>query len=806
MSSHTDYYQLARAIKSKAINPKDIFMVESMGGHFESYRPILQALQTIDPGAMPFDKYFASAEEQPNRSSATLVDPPRYALSQRFKFDLSVLLQSNARYHLNVRDPLSRLEAVAALRAYSTCDDTQAQALVDSLCREVSLIRGPPGTGKTKIGIDLMRVLTYNAKRMQWGPILCICYSDHALDQFLVQLLDQGIDRMVRIGSGSPERLHDHNLYELVRTQRRTSTERAALDQAHMDWDTTAQSLGALDKDLQSLQPSVECILRVVLTENERQYRELERGHHTTIVSDQTNTVTDNYRLWHSCSDLRQIKKENECRRKRFSSGQAGSSSGPDNLLPVPHSKRSLPQLRQANLWKMSRWERKLLAESWVTKARSVENVESKIQTSHTELMDKMQECSKRVEEAYDTIRRRILLKAQIIGITTYGAAKHQNLIASLQSKIVICEEAGEVLESHILTAMSKSTQHLILIGDHLQLRPKVCSYELSSESHQGRQYNLNRSLFERLVNTAKLPSSLLTTQRRMRPEICDLVRYPLYPELVDGEKVFGYPNVPGMATNVFFMSHQYPEDSRDEYLALSASNTFEAEMIKALVRHLLKNGCQPSEIAVLTPYIRQLTKLRETLSGITELEIYGHDQVLLEERQNDSDVSLTAGSTRANRLTLRTVDNFQGEEANIVIISLVRSSSREDEYGHSSTIGFLRSKNRTNVLLSRAKHGMYLIGDAALMNQPQNGIWPEVILELGEKGRIGEGFPLSLAHALCRAVTPVQGCVMWTIRTIEMSGARDHALVFITHAAMPAASCAQKTVASVNCRSANSS
>jgi len=57
--------------------------------------------------------------------------------------------------------------------------------------------------------------------------------------------------------------------------------------------------------------------------------------------------------------------------------------------------------------------------------------------------------------------------------------------------------------------------------------------------------------------------------------------------------------------------------------------------------------------------------------------------------------------------VTLRTVDNFQGEEATIVILSLVRNTSS----GNHGTIGFLRSPNRTNVLLSRAKHGMFMLG-----------------------------------------------------------------------------------------------
>jgi superfamily I DNA and/or RNA helicase len=56
--------------------------------------------------------------------------------------------------------------------------------------------------------------------------------------------------------------------------------------------------------------------------------------------------------------------------------------------------------------------------------------------------------------------------------------------------------------------------------------------------------------------------------------------------------------------------------------------------------------------------------------------------------------------------LRIATVDNFQGEEAKVIIISLVRSNM-------DSKVGFLKTSNRINVLLSRAKHGMYLIGNS---------------------------------------------------------------------------------------------
>ncbi|KAF9157254.1 hypothetical protein BGX20_004037, partial [Mortierella sp. AD010] len=651
------------------------------------------------------------------------------------------------RCHLNVNDPLSRERAVAALHAHSTSDDTQSQALVNSLCREVALISGPPGTGKTKIGVDLVRVLVHNAARMQCGPILCICYSDHALDQFLEHLLDQGINRLVRIGSRPSERLQYYSLYELTKLGTWHPAERAALNRARNEFNKAAQCLEKVDKDLQSRQPSVASILRVVARENWEQYLSLKQDHRMSIADAKPKTIDDNYVLWSSCGDLERIEKENENKKKTWKNSKVGSSRGL-TLLPLPSTARQLSQLRQADdLWMMSRWERKQLVKFWVGEAEKeiqTNQTEKEIQINHTLLMERMQTCATAVDEAYDAIRRRILRNAQVIGVTTYGAAKHQTLIATLQPKVVICEEAGEVLESHILTALSEFTQHLILIGDHLQLRPKISTYELSSESRQGKQYNLDRSLFERLITTTKVPSSLLTTQRRMRPEICDMVRHTLYPKLVDGENVVKYPNVSGMATNVFFMSHHHPEDRRDQYLALSASNTFEAKMVKELVQHLLKNGYQQSNITVLTPYINQLTKLRDTLRGTAQLAIDERDQEQLDEIK-DEDITVALGNNQStgDRLILRTIDNYQGEEADIIIISLVRSNTQDDEHGWSPTIGFLRSPNRTSVLLSRARHGMYLIGNAELMDQRQNGIWPKVMNELGKNGRIGKGFLL---------------------------------------------------------------
>ena len=79
------------------------------------------------------------------------------------------------------------------------------------------------------------------------------------------------------------------------------------------------------------------------------------------------------------------------------------------------------------------------------------------------------------------------------------GAAKYREVLQQVRPRITIVEEAAEVLESHIVTALTPACEHMFLIGDHKQLRPNSAVYDLA------KSYNLDVSLFERLVENGKL-------------------------------------------------------------------------------------------------------------------------------------------------------------------------------------------------------------------------------------------------------------------------------------------------------------
>ena len=216
-----------------------------------------------------------------------------------------------------------------------------------------------------------------------------------------------------------------------------------------------------------------------------------------------------------------------------------------------------------------------------------------------------------------------IIKQKLIIGCTTTAAAKYAKELSNARPGIIIVEETGEILESHVLAALSSNTKHLVLIGDHQQLRPKVNNYALTMERGDGYE-----SLFERLVR-AGCPYATLAKQHRMRPEISDLAKRLMYPDLQGDAKIFNRPNLRGLQFDVIFFNHNHPEiqvenfaDRRDEGSKGSRQNKFEAGIVLKIVRYLAQQGYGTDKQVLLTPYLEKLGLLLKYLRA-------DHDPVL---------------------------------------------------------------------------------------------------------------------------------------------------------------------------------
>ena len=151
--------------------------------------------------------------------------------------------------------------------------------------------------------------------------------------------------------------------------------------------------------------------------------------------------------------------------------------------------------------------------------------------------------------------------------------------------------------------------------------------------------------------------------------------------------------------------------------------------MVAGLVEYLVSsNEYEYKDITVLTPYNGQLAAFNERFRSVCSLWLSEKDrEALLLEGYLESE-ECSAGQSIVeigNMLKLSTVDNFQGEESKVVILSTVRSNSV-------NSVGFLKTLNRINVGCSRARDGFYIIGNAALMGQVP--MWQQIIDELKSK------------------------------------------------------------------------
>ncbi|KAF2868659.1 AAA domain-containing protein [Massariosphaeria phaeospora] len=354
-------------------------------------------------------------------------------------------------------------------------------------------------------------------------------------------------------------------------------------------------------------------------------------------------------------------------------------------------------------------------------------------------LIHKYNQCRDLIDQLFRQKSAHILEQKRIIGCTTTAAAMYTEQLQKVSPGIILVEEAGEILESHVLTAMTPTTKQLVLIGEHKQLRPKVNNYALTMEKGDG--YNLNQSLFERLV-VAGVPHTTLTRQHRMRPEISSLVRNLTYPELEDAPKTQGRPHLRGLQDDLIFVSHSQPElnadklnDRRDEGSKSSKENEYEADMVLRFVRYLGQQRYNTDQIVILTPYLGQLFLLLKTLSR-------DNDPILndLDSHELIQAGLLTPAAANISKRMIRisTIDNYQGEESDIVIASLTRSNTAGD-------IGFMAFPQRVNVLLSRARNGSIMIGNADTFMNSRKGkdVWVPLMDQLKREGHVYDGFPV---------------------------------------------------------------
>ncbi|KAJ5422986.1 hypothetical protein N7445_011094 [Penicillium cf. griseofulvum] len=690
-------------------------LVEFHGLIPATFVPILENIQQIQrEGDLAFRTWVLPGHK--GAKDGHNIPPPAYARKPGFMFPLTSITNLTAG---NVALDPSIPESVDTLKLQTQTglDYGQCQGLIAALTREYALIQGPPGTGKSYLGVKVVQALLEIKEKAKLNPIIVICYTNHALDQFLKHLLDVGIQKIIRIGGRSQAtELEGKNLRVVSKGIGKTGVESKTLGRSYSELEDCMETAGYAMKPLHQSQKGLSwaAIRNFVLRKWPVIYDQLERPDPEGFI-----TVTDDKLLnWLGVKSM------------RIQKGQDESEVDSVRL-------EGLIRAAKKDIYSLSMPERRILAMDWFKKWRESETA------SLFEAIDRAASLRGDINAVHEEVNRRALIQADVVGITTTSLARHIETLRRLGTKVIICEEAAEVMEAHVISALMPGVEHFIQIGDHRQLRPQIQNHSLSLETSTGKAWQLDRSQFERRAlgepGLKPAPIAQLNVQRRMRPEISQLIR-SVYPKLEDHESVTTLPNVVGMRRNLFWLDHQCDEDSRDNGGRVkSHSNQWEIDMATALVRHLVRQGeYKSTDIALLTPYTGQLRKLRTSLSkdfeiclserDLETLAADGFEKVEDENPESNSRKALEK-KTLLQTLRLATVDNFQGEEAKVIVVSLVRSNSKRK-------VGFLRTENRINVLLSRAQHGMYLIGNTqTYLNVP---MWADVHSQLSSANAVG--------------------------------------------------------------------
>ncbi|KAM4622796.1 NFX1-type zinc finger-containing protein 1 isoform 2-T2 [Discoglossus pictus] len=757
----------SRELVSKT-SPTDSFLMVETTAYFEAYRHVLEGLQEINEVDVPFQKYIVECQ--------TEVEPPKY-LEMGTPYNLTCLVGQNdsilsvMKQNINILEPKDWPSRDAL-----GFDESQMEAVQLALTKELAIIQGPPGTGKTYVGLKIARALLTNTEAWQFNgrsyPVLVVCYTNHALDQFLEgihQFLGKGI---VRVGGRSnSEILKDYTLRQLRNRPDFRRNLPQHLRRAYADVSTLMKmSEQKLHEGGQLLQCSMAGIIHEKFLEkhiDELQWASLHNaldedgfciqggnGRSSMIVEwlglgitpyirpaappgadqplepeyeeEENNEQEELIEVPEEAEMIqaeRVIEGDDEAMQPRKRKDKNDGKELAQLLLAMSiENKEPKDTQVEEGQWEMSRDQKKKRKQKMKNELRKVEALteeEAKtvidvwrldmnsrwrlyrhwLQLYQAEIRQKMLTHEKNYQETSDRLMElrlqedlQMLRQAQVIGMTTTGAAKYRKILQEVEPRIVIVEEAAEVLEAHTITTLSSACQHLILIGDHQQLRPSANVYDLA------KNFNLEVSLFERLIKS-NLPFVRLNYQHRMRPEIARLLTPHIYQELENHSSVLEYENIKGVSSNLFFVEHKYPEQEIQD--GRSHQNTHEAQFIVELCKYFLCQEYKPSQITILTTYTGQLFCLRKLMPAKTFSGVKVH-----------------------------VVDKYQGEENDIILLSLVRSNKE-------GRVGFLQISNRICVALSRAKKGLYCIGNMGMLSKVP--LWSRIIHTLRQSGQVGE-------------------------------------------------------------------
>lgn len=296
----------------------------------------------------------------------------------------------------------------------------------------------------------------------------------------------------------------------------------------------------------------------------------------------------------------------------------------------------------------------------------------------------KMDRLKGRATELELRINAQLFGEARVIACTLAGSANR--LLAGQHYGTLFIDEAAQALEAACWIAIRKASR-VVLAGDHCQLPPTV-------KSIAALKGGLGTTLMERIVQRKPQVVTLLKTQYRMNERIMRFSSDWFYQGMVQPAPQVGHRSILDYDHPMMWIDSAVAE-GQEEFVGetFGRINKVEAELtLDALQNYIDKIGKQRMlderiDTGIISPYRAQVQYLRKLIRRREGFKPFRH------------------------LISVNTVDGFQGQERDIIIISLVRSND-------DGQIGFLADLRRMNVAITRARMKLIILGDSRTLTR----------------------------------------------------------------------------------------
>lgn len=342
-----------------------------------------------------------------------------------------------------------------------------------------------------------------------------------------------------------------------------------------------------------------------------------------------------------------------------------------DKMLSFTYERRFESHPDYPQLWSMRKAIRELYAR--MRKGTDREAIRQKINS----LKDRATELEIRINES-------LFAEARVIACTLVGSANR--LLMGQKFGTLFIDEAAQALEPACWIAIRKADR-VILAGDHCQLPPTV-------KAPEALRAGLGHTLMQTIVKNKPETVSLLKLQYRMNDEIMRFSSEWFYGGMLQSAPEVKYRSILDFDTPIEWINTE-EMDCNEEFVGENYGriNKPEAELsIAQLKEYITKIGrerflSERIDVGLISPYKAQVQYLRRLVRNDAFFKPY---------RQ---------------AITINTVDGFQGQERDVILISLVRANEE-------GQIGFLNDLRRMNVAITRARMKLIILGDASTLTR----------------------------------------------------------------------------------------